>query len=190
VIDAQNAHVGAPARSALLDRFGRYVENTHEGDRPAGNAGGGQNDIIGRTQARKGKSGSSAGFVDQRGELHGVKDLFHGIAHRQDKAGGQLSQFTPGIHERRGIGQKFQLGHYSVEFFRDRGRILFFIKLPVRGGDGIRHAPEHLNRSLQHLSLFVALQIAPLQNRNGVFCQFRDDRGIGLLFHENELLCV
>jgi len=57
-----------------------------------------------------------------------------------------------------------------IEFFRDRGRIRFFIKRFIRGGDGIGHASKHLNRSLQHFPLFVALQIAPFQNRYGVFC--------------------
>jgi hypothetical protein len=82
MIDAQNAHVRAAPRSALLDRFRRHVENAHEGNRSAGNAGGGHDDVVGRTQAGKGKSRAAAGLVDKRRVFHRVENVLHGIADR------------------------------------------------------------------------------------------------------------
>ena len=49
--------------------------------------------------------------MDQSGILYGIKDLIHAVLHRQDEAGGKLSQRTSGIHQSGGVWQEAQVGH-------------------------------------------------------------------------------
>ena len=46
MVDAQDAHVGAPPGAALLDGLGGHVEHPHERDRAAGHAHGGSHQVV------------------------------------------------------------------------------------------------------------------------------------------------
>ena len=54
------AHVGAAPGAPLLDGLGGDVEDPHEGERAAGDAGGGHDHVVGRAQPRKGETGPAA----------------------------------------------------------------------------------------------------------------------------------
>ena len=99
MVNPQDAHVGSPPCPPLLDRFRGHIKNAHKRNGAAGNTFCRKHDIIGGAQAGKRKTRTAAGFVNQRSKFYGIEDLFHGIAHRQDKAGRQLAQFTACVHQ-------------------------------------------------------------------------------------------
>ena len=112
--------------------------------------------------------------MDQCGEFDGVEDLFHGIAHRQNKAGRELAQFAPGVHQGRGIGQEFKAGHHIIEGVGKPLYIGFFVEGFVRCGNRIGHATEHVGRGLKGLALSIASKVAFFQNSEGVFGKARN----------------
>ncbi len=101
VVHSKDAHIGATTGSPLLDSFGGGVEYAHKGNRSRCHPVSRGDNGIARPQAGERKTGAAAGLVDKRGVLIGLKNLLHGITDRQDKAGRQLSQGPPGIHESR-----------------------------------------------------------------------------------------
>ncbi len=86
MVNPEDAHVGPATGSALLDGFCGRVKYTHKGNRAAGNAGGGHDQIIGRTQPRERKSGAAAGLMNQSRVFEGVENFLHGVSHRQNEA--------------------------------------------------------------------------------------------------------
>ena len=169
MVDAQDAHVGPAPRAALFDLFGGGIENPHEGDRPGGHAAGGADPAFFRAQPGEGKARAAAGFVDERGELHGIEDLVHGVANRQHETGGQLAQGRAGVHEGGRIGQKAHPDHKVVEF-AGQG-----LGLPGRGGvlglfagDGSGHPPEKALDVFLGRAVGGFFQIALGQDHHGV----------------------
>ena len=136
-------HVRAAPRAALLDLLRGGIENAQEGHRAGGHAAGGAHAGIPGAQAREGKARSSSGLVDHGGEFHRIENFLNGIPHGQHKAGGELPQFAPGIHQRGRIGQKHALTEQLIKF---PGQIAgppggFFI-FRLFPGNGRRDAPE------------------------------------------------
>ena len=100
----------APApHAALLDDIGGGIESADEGDRAAGDAAGGTDPVLFRSQAGEGKAGAAAALMNQGGIFDGIENRFHGVFDRQDETGGKLSQFPAGVHQGGGVGQEFQL---------------------------------------------------------------------------------
>lgn len=87
-----------------------------EGHRPEATPAGGAHAGIPGAQAREGKARSSSGLVDHGGEFHRIENFLNGIPHGQHKAGGELPQFAPGIHQRGRIGQKHALTEQLIKF--------------------------------------------------------------------------
>ncbi len=107
--------------------------------------------------------------MDKRSISQCIEDAIHAVFHRQDKTGGQLSQATTGIHQGRGIWQKFKLGHHLVKnilHFPDTlllGVVFFFSFGNVMG-----HPSEHLLRGLDDVTMAVFLKISSSQDSSGV----------------------
>ncbi|MPM34497.1 hypothetical protein SDC9_81080 [bioreactor metagenome] len=98
MVDAQDAHIRAAARAALLDGLGRNVKHAHKADRPARYAACRPNSGAFLPQARKGEARAATGFMDQRGVLHRLEDLLHAIPDRQHEAGRKLPKRAAGVH--------------------------------------------------------------------------------------------
>ncbi|MPN29490.1 hypothetical protein SDC9_176943 [bioreactor metagenome] len=120
MIDAEDAHVRAAPRAALLDGFGCNVEHAHKADGAAGNAACGADGRALLAQARKRKSGAAAGLMDQRGVLDRLEDGLHAVLHGQHEAGRELAERAAGVHQRRRIWQKAQRGHQLKKLVRRR----------------------------------------------------------------------
>jgi len=177
VVNPQDAHIGAAPCAALLDGFGGGIEDPHEGDRAAGDAGGGQHQVIGRTQTGEGEAGAAARLVDHGGELDRIEDLFDGVAHRQHETGRELAQFTTGVHQGRGVGHKVEAGHHPVETVGQFFEIGFFVELPIRFGNRIGNAAQHVGRRLKRLAVGVPLQVPFFKDGSGVLGKRRLDGG-------------
>ena len=115
-------------------------------------------------QAGEGKARAAAGLVDHGGELDGIEDLFDGVAHRQDEAGGELAQLAGGVHQGGGVGQEAPAGHQVIE---PAGQVVdgeggAFV-LGFFSGDGAGHTPEQVTGRLGAAVCFF-VQIAFLQH--------------------------
>ena len=86
---------------------------------PGGHAAGGAHIAVLGSQPGKGKAGAAAGLVDQGGIAQGAENALHAVLDRQHEAGRQLPQAPAGIHQGRGVGQEFELGHQLVEGLLD-----------------------------------------------------------------------
>ena len=159
VIHPKDAHICSPASPPLFDRLGSCIEDAHEGDRTAGDAFRRTHHIIFRPDPGERKPGPAAALLDQGHLFHRIEDLLHRIPHRQDKAGGELLEFPPSIHQRGGIGKKIQGSHQGIEFFFDR-RVVRLRGIEAIGlGNISRHTLEHVLRFLGHLPMKVSLQV-------------------------------
>ena len=168
MVHPEDAHVGAAAGAALLDGFGGHVEDVHEGNGAGGHALGGHDRVVGRADAGEGEAGAAAGLVDQGGLLDGVEDGFDVVLDGQDEAGGELAQLAAGVHQGGGVGHEAQARHHLIKLFGDGVHVGLGVVVPVDGGDGLRHAAEHLLGRLRGLALFVLLQVAFFQHDHGV----------------------
>jgi len=92
MVDAEDRHVGAAARPALLDGLRRCVVDAHEGDGATGDAAGAGDPVARRAQPAEGEAGTAATLVDQCGVLEGAEDPLHRILDRKHEAGGELLQ--------------------------------------------------------------------------------------------------
>lgn len=101
-------------------------------------------------QPGKGEAGAAAGLMDEGGVFDGIENVLHGVCHRQYETGGQLSQRTARIHQRRGIGQEIQLGHHPVKRTGGGRHIGLGIEDGVgcgdRIGDPVEQAVHRFNR--------------------------------------------
>ena len=106
--------------------------------------------------------------MDEGGVFDGVENVLHGVCHRQHETGGQLSQRTARIHQRRGIGQEIQLGHHPVKRTGGGRHIGLGIEDGVGCGDRIGDPVEQAVHRFNRLARFVSGQVAPLQHGLGV----------------------
>ena len=109
--DGEDAHVGAAAGAALLDRLGGGVEHFEERDGAGRHAHRGADAVAAGTQAGEGEAGAAAGLVDDGGLLDRFEDAGDAVRHRQDEAGGELLDFAAGVHQRRRVGQEVEPLH-------------------------------------------------------------------------------
>ncbi len=176
MIDAQDAHVGAAPRPALLDHLGRRIVQGHEGDRPGRHPHGGADDVVLGSQPREREPGPAARLVHQRHVPQRVVDaaLARGqrVVHRQHEAGRQLAQRPPGVHQRRAVGHPHPRRHQLVE--RLRHRLDGAGARAVAGigrGDRARHAPQQIGRLFHRLTPLVLDQVSALQDRDRVLAE-------------------
>jgi hypothetical protein len=157
VVHAENPHVRAAPRSALLHRIGGGVVELHERDGSAGDARGRAHDAALLAQTREGEAGAAAGLMDERHRAQRVVDAVVPVRQRildgKDEARRELAERTPRVHERRRIRLEAALGHEEVELLRRRlHRPLARAVAPVRFGDHRGHAPEEILRLLRRLA--------------------------------------
>ena len=169
MVHLEDAHIGSPAGTALLHRFGSGVEHLHKADGAGSHTAGGIDHAAPGTQTGEGKACAAAGFVNEGGLLHRFKNFLHAVAHRQNKAGRKLTQLPPGVHQGGRIGQKAKVCHGVVKFL---GRFLHIglgIIIPIGLSDGTGHPLEQLGHRFQRFALGIPDQIAFFQHRSGVF---------------------
>ncbi len=125
VVDAQDAHVGAAARAALLDGLGAGVDDLQERDRARGDALGLAHETARRADAGEVEAGAAALLVDQGGVLHRLENAVQRILDGQDEAGGK-AHLALGAGQGRRVGHEI-LAHHGLEeiflpelFFRPR----------------------------------------------------------------------
>ncbi len=102
--------------------------------------------------------------MDQRLLFDGLQDGKERIADRQDEAGGELLKWSPGVHERRRVGEEFQPRHGFIKSSRRlpesaRCRVESFCFRDVYGD-----TPEQLGRSFNDAALLVFPEIAATQD--------------------------
>ena len=183
VVDLQYGHVGAPAGAPLFNLLGGGIEYFHEGDRTRGHAAGGAHRAVFGPQARETKAGAAAGLVNQRGIFQGTKDAFHAVFNGQNETGCQLTQSASGIHEGRGVGQKFKLGHDIEKDFLNFFDALFVAAVIFFGfGNMVGHPSEHLLRRFGDFTVAVLFQVSPSQNPSGIVGE------MDAIFNENGLV--
>ena len=173
VIHAQDAHVCATARTALFDGLSRRVEHLHEADRAGGYTARGTHRCTGGPEPREGEARSAAALMDERRVLHRLKDLGHGIRHRQHEACGKLAERLACVHQRRRVWHEQELRHDLIKLVRKCGgirvRVVFFIARSNR----IRNTAEHALRRFNEFRCFISGQVSAFQHGNGVFAQAR-----------------
>jgi hypothetical protein len=86
-----------------------------------------------------------------------VKDGVQVVVWGDHKAGRELLECCPGVHQRGGVGDEFQQGHGLIESVRCFRRIVAILGLGSR--HVVRHAAEHLFRRLDDLSLIVPQEV-------------------------------
>ena len=175
MVDVQDTHVGAAAGAALLYHVGGGVKGVNEADRAGSHAPGGADHVPLRAQAGEGKAGAAATLVDQGGLPHPGENRFQRVVHRQDKAGGELLQFPPGVHQGGRVGHKLQAPHHVVELFLGGLPFHFRDRLVIKVGQGeiMRHPAEHSIRVFQDVALPVFGQVAPFQHHLRVVGKLR-----------------
>ena len=169
MVHAEDAHIGAAPRAALLDLLGGGIEDAQEGNRPGGHAAGGAHAAFPGPQPRKGKTRAAAGLVDHGRVLDGIKDLLDGIPHRQDKTGGKLAQIRARVHERGRVGEKLPARHEVVKFARQRLRRVGRFRIPgLFPGYGRGHTPEQTARIFRQRSFRILAKVALFQHNFGI----------------------
>ncbi len=183
VVGIENTHVGAAPSPTLFDHFRGVVEEFNEGKCATCFATSRGYPIAGRAQGREIEAGAAARLVDLGRVLDGVKNAFQVVFYREDKAGGQLAVRTAGVHEGGGVGQKLQPLHGPEGTF---GKGVFFCgwrAVAVFGFCyGMRNTTEQLGRRFHKQPAFVALQVAPLQDLDGVHAQGQFPAAVGVPF--------
>jgi hypothetical protein len=101
MVDAQDAHVGAPTGPALLDGLSGLVEHAHERDGSRGHALSRAHLVARRPQAREREPRSAAGLVDDRGVAHRAEYRVHRVGYGKDEAGRELLQLSACVHQGR-----------------------------------------------------------------------------------------
>ena len=176
MIHPQDPHVRAPPCTALLDHLRRRIVEPHKRHRPGCHAHRGAHDIVLGSQPREPEPRPATRLVDERHVAQRVVDaaftVREGVVHGQHEARRELSQWTPGIHQRRAVGHPDAPSHQVEEslgqsLHRPRTGTIARVGL----GDGAGDAPEQVPRLLGGLPLLVLDQVAPLQNGDGVGAQ-------------------
>ena len=124
--------------------------------------------FLGRRREKR-KAGAAAGFVNQGGISQGTENSLHAVFNRQNETGRQLTQSASGIHQGRGVGQKFKLGHDLVKDFLNFFDALFIATVFFFGfGDMAGHPSEHLLRRFGDFTVAVLFKVSPSQNPSGI----------------------
>ncbi len=178
MIDAQDAHVGAATRAALLHRVGRRIVELHERDGTRRDAGRRADHRALAAQTREGEARAAARLVNERHRAQRVVDAVvtvgERILDRQHEAGGELAERTACVHERRRVGLEATLRHQTVELLRQRMDRPVARAVPaVCFRDRRRHTPEHVLRLLRRCARLVLDQIALGQDGPSVLIQLR-----------------
>ena len=105
----------------------------------------------------------------QGGISQGAKDAFHAVFNRQNETGGQLTQPAAGIHQGRGVGQKFEIGHDLVKDLFDF-LDSFFVAAVVcfSFGNVAGHPAEHFFRRFDNFAVAVLFKVSSAQNPSGI----------------------
>jgi hypothetical protein len=169
VIDPHHAHVRAAPEGALLDRVGHRGEHLQEREGPLGGAAGAAHDGAARPQAGEIDACAPAGALHECNLPGGLHDVGDRVFQRQHEAGGQHAQPAPRVHEGGRVGDELAADHQVVVGILDGGDLRGRgAPLALDGGDGVRHAPEQLLRSLDHPTGIVPVEVAILEDRERV----------------------
>ncbi|MBT9166175.1 MAG: hypothetical protein DDT25_00850 [Chloroflexi bacterium] len=168
MVYVQDRHISTASHPTLLDDIGGRIKDPHEGNRATGNATGGAYLILLRPQPREGEPGATAALVDKSGVFYRIEDRFHGILYRQNEACRELSQLSVGIHQRGGIGQKLQIGHYPIEFLFPYLNICLRVVYLLGRGNMVRHPAEQFLRRFYNLSIPILSEITSLQHHHSI----------------------
>src|ERR1051325_3943294 len=174
VVDAQDAHVGAAARPALLDRLGRHVEHLHQRHGSRGGAAGGGDEVAGRAQPGEREAGAAARLLDLGGPAHRLEHAGRGVVDRDHEAGGELAEWPTGVHQSGRVGQELERRHHAFEGVACRGDLPGRVAHRGLGGtDVVGDATEQAVGGLDDDAL-LAHQVAGAEHRQGVVRQRRD----------------
>ena len=163
VVDVEYPHVRAAAHSALLDCFGRLVEEAHE-RYWARRASVGALDLRAfGTELREVEAGAAAALVYEHLLAQRFAYAFHGVLYTDDEAGRELPvrRGASRVHQRRAVGQETQRRHNLIELVCP---FVLLSERALRRRDVRRDADEHLFRLFHGISVFVAPQVAVAQN--------------------------
>ena len=83
-------------------------------------------------------------------------------------------QLAPGVHQRRRVGQELQVRHQVVEGLRERLGVGGGVEERLGAGDHPGDPVEHVSRGLDRFALEALLQVALLEDREGVAGERRD----------------
>ncbi len=165
MVDPEDAHVGPAPGPALLDRFGRGVDDLEEGDGAGGDALGLADEAPLGPEPAEVEARPSALLVDEGRVLDRLEDRVEGILDGQDEAGAE-AHVPAGSGQGRAVGQEIAGQHEPDEF------VLVFLLgglALLGGGDVAGHpAEEVLRRLIQDLPFFVAQEVTGLENPQGV----------------------
>src|SRR5712691_7519483 len=109
-------------------------------------------------------------LMDDRRRLHGVEDLFHGIADGKDVTSRVLKPVALArVHERWRVRQELAVHHHVVEGFRDLAHRCRGAAVPrLARRNGHRHPPAHFLRRLRDLTVFPAEITLPEDTQRGL----------------------
>ena len=155
VVDAQNPHIGPSSGAALLDGFCSHVKHAQKADRAARHPTGGIDRAPVRAKAGEGKAGSAARFVDERGLLDRFKNGLHAVLDGEHKAGRELAEGPPRVHQSGGVWKKIESRHHLVKGFFKRSNVTALIIEQIRCGSGVRHSLKELLRGFDYITLFI-----------------------------------
>ncbi len=165
VVDAEDAHVGAAARAALLDGLGGGVDDLEKGDRAGGDALGLADEAALGPQEAEVEARPAALLVDEGGVLDRVEDRVERVLDGQDETGGQA-------HAPAGPGQGGAVGQEvaGVHGLEEELGVLLAVGLGLLGGGDVgRDAAEEVFGGLvEEIALLVLQEVAGLQDLQGV----------------------
>ena len=170
--DVEDAHIGTAAGTSLLDHIRSSVEGVDEAHRAGGDSTGGTNHVSFGAKPVEREAGTAAALVEQRRFFYPRKYGVQRIVHGKHKAGRELLQLPPGVHQSRRVGQEFQ-GCHDVEELIFGGLPFHFRGPIVQVGLGqvFRHTSEHTFRIFQHITFPIFGQVASFQYHSGVVGQ-------------------
>ena len=174
MIHAQNAHVCAAARAALLNGLGGHVKHAHKADRPTGNAACRIYRCAVLAQARKRKACAPARFMYQRRIFYRFKNGVHAVLNGQHKASRKLPQRAAGIHQSRRVWQKAQRCHCLKKLVGARANVGVLVISRVCRGNMRGYTPKHALYCFYIISRGVLCKIPLFQYLYGVFSDVAD----------------
>ena len=205
VVDPEDGHIRAAARSALGDFTEGFIVDSQESDRTGRLAGGGIHQRALGADPGKGKSVAAAGLLYQRRVAQGLEDsgflAAHVVGDGKHEAGGQLPERGAGAGEGGGVWEEAQTGEEFVKRLRRFGDVAAVFGFGLRDVD--RDPPEHFLNRLGRFPVGPAPEVAFFKNDPGVgrkdnrlqgraaipfdFRFFRDGCGMGhaVLLEEN-----
>ncbi|MNS48949.1 hypothetical protein D3C72_815370 [compost metagenome] len=168
VIDPEDAHVGAPAHAALLDRLGGRIEDLHERDRARADAHGRAHEVALGAQPGESEARAAAELVDERRLLHRLENAGQVVGHGQDETGTQVHPETR-IGDGRAIGQKIEAVGQLEEPFG--GGCNLFFRGPVLAvglGEGAGDPSKQGFRGFDDFPVGALAEVALFKHRDGI----------------------